>query len=153
VSRLRINGDITPVSHMSSRREQRHHLFLHLLTAEELNDATLKLTWVLVLQFWHLPRHGSRYGIHVSTRGRTAPASRSERREHGSSIQSVPRDRRGAAEDDCRPQRQVRSLSRKWRVLAPAAARIASKVLAFTNKNGARSPRYFSTAWCIHAAV
>jgi hypothetical protein len=115
--------------------------------AEEHMTATLKQTAVLVPQFWRLSRLGSRYEIHVPARRWTAPTARSERREHGSSLQSVPRDRGRAAENDCCAQRKVR----------PLTVRIGEWFLcvcfSFTRKNFARSLRYFSTTWCIHEVL
>jgi hypothetical protein len=94
--------------------------FVNFTSAEEHVIITLKQTARLVPQFWHFSRHGSRYEIHVPTRGWTAPTARSERREHGSSLQSVPRNRGGAAENDCCAQRKVRPLTfriGKWFLL------------------------------------
>ena len=85
--------------------------FVKFTPTEEHMTATLKQTSVPVPQFWHLSRRGSRYEIHVPTRRWTAPTARSERREHGSSLQSVPRNRGRAAENDCCAQRKVRSVT------------------------------------------
>jgi len=85
--------------------------FVNFTPAEEHMIAALNQTAVLVPQFWHLSLDGSRYEIHVPTRGRTAPTARSERRKYGSSLQSVPRNRGGAAENDCSAQRKVRPLT------------------------------------------
>jgi hypothetical protein len=85
--------------------------FVNFTPAEENLTAILKRPSVLVLQFCLLSRHGSRYEIHIPTRGWTAPTARSERREYGSSLQSVPRNWRWSAESDCCAQRKVRSLT------------------------------------------
>jgi hypothetical protein len=90
---------------------QGQHCSVPSLTADVCVHAALKQTATQISQFSHLAHHGSRYEILVSTRGRTAPTARSQRREHGPSLQSVPRNRGGSAKDDCGAQRKVRPLT------------------------------------------